>query len=123
MSSNKTPENISFDDDIDLAMLDFEKIKELSKQAQKRFSQGKSDVGLSQAEKKSIPIYINDIVSYIKKYALQGKFKFEYDCSQLSVACFNELATTFKQNNPLFYVSQHHHLKILTIEWTGKNEV
>lgn len=103
--------------------LDFENIKQVAKEAQKKLLLNKTSDTLTSAEKKSIPVYMNDIVSYVKKYAKQGKFKFEYDCKNLSNTCFFELATEFKQKNPLFFVMTDSHMKILTVEWTGKNEV
>jgi hypothetical protein len=119
---NNIPESVTFDDDIDFAILDFEKIRQLTKSAQKKLEQGKSNNTLTAAEVKSIPMYINDMVSYIKKYAQQGKSKLEYDCGALSPICFQELAVQFKQRNPLFYVVQHHHTQLLVVEWSGKNE-
>ena len=103
--------------------LDFENIKQVAKEAQKKLLLNKTSDTLTSAEKKSIPVYMNDIVSYVKKYAKQGKFKFEYDCKNLSNTCFFELATQFKQKNPLFFVMTDNHMKVLIVEWTGKNEV
>jgi hypothetical protein len=123
MLPKQQPEKISFRvDDID-NQLDFESIKQTAKQAEKKLLLNKSSDTLTSAEKKAIPIYMNDIISYVKKYAKQGKFKFEYDCKNLTNTCFFELATEFKQKNPLFFVMTDSHMKILTVEWTGKNEV
>jgi hypothetical protein len=123
MLPKQQPEKISFRvDDID-NQLDFESIKQTAKQAEKKLLLNKSSDILTSAEKKAIPIYMNDIISYVKKYAKQGKFKFEYDCKNLTNTCFFELATEFKQKNPLFFVMTDSHMKILTVEWTGKNEV
>jgi hypothetical protein len=123
MLPKQQPEKISFRvDDID-NQLDFESIKQTAKQAEKKLLLNKSSDTLTSAEKKAIPIYMNDIISYVKKYAKQGKFKFEYDCKNLTNTCFFELATEFKQKNPLFFVMTDSHMKVLTVEWTGKNEV
>jgi hypothetical protein len=123
MLPKQQPEKISFRvDDID-NQLDFESIKQTAKQAEKKLLLNKSSDTLTSAEKKAIPIYMNDIISYVKKYAKQGKFKFEYDCKNLTNTCFFELATQFKQKNPLFFVMTDSHMKVLTVEWTGKNEV
>jgi hypothetical protein len=122
MLPKQQPEKISFRvDDID-NQLDFESIKQTAKQAEKKLLLNKSSDTLTSAEKKAIPIYMNDIISYVKKYAKQGKFKFEYDCKNLTNTCFFELATQFKQKNPLFFVMTDSHMKVLTVEWTGKNE-
>lgn len=123
MLPKEKPEKVSFEaNDID-NQLDFESIKETAKQAEKNIILNKTANTLTSAEKKAIPIYINDIVSYVKKYAKQGKFKFEYDCKNLTNTCFFELATEFKQKNPLFFVMTDSYTKILSVEWTGKNEV
>jgi hypothetical protein len=123
MLPKQQPEKISFRvDDID-NQLDFESIKQTAKQAEKKLLLNKSSDTLTSSEKKAIPVYMNDIISYVKKYAKQGKFKFEYDCKNLTNTCFFELATEFKQKNPLFFVMTDSHMKILTVEWTGKNEV
>lgn len=123
MLPKQQPEKISFRvDDID-NQLDFESIKQTAKQAEKKLLLNKSSDTLTSSEKKAIPVYMNDIISYVKKYAKQGKFKFEYDCKNLTNTCFFELATEFKQKNPLFFVMTDSHMKVLTVEWTGKNEV
>lgn len=101
--------------------LDFQKIKETTKKAIQ--SQIVSEKPITQSELKSIPLYMNDLVRYIKKYASQGKSKFEYDCSKLSKACFFELAGQFKNKYKEFFVVTNSKTQVLIIEWTGKNEV
>jgi len=123
MLPKEKPEKVSFELDDTDNQLDFESVKQTAKQAEKKLLLNKTNNILTTAEKKAIPVYINDIVSYVKKYAKQGKFKFEYDCKNLTNTCFFELATEFKQKNPLFFVMTDSHMKILTVEWTGKNEV
>ena len=123
MLPKEKPEKASFELDDTDNQLDFESVKQTAKQAEKKLLLNKTNNILTTAEKKAIPVYINDIVSYVKKYAKQGKFKFEYDCKNLTNTCFFELATEFKQKNPLFFVMTDSHMKILTVEWTGKNEV
>ena len=123
MLPKEKPEKVSFELDDTDNQLDFESVKQTAKQAEKKLLLNKTNNILTTAEKKAIPVYINDIVSYVKKYAKQGKFKFEYDCKNLTNTCFFELATEFKQKNPLFFVITDSHMKILTVEWTGKNEV
>jgi len=117
MPTKEPADKISFVDE-----LDFEKIKETAKEAQKKLLLNKTEVGLTSAEKKAIPMYINDVVVYIKKYAKQGKFKFEYDCKNLTSNCFIELAKEFKERYPLFFVVTDHGTKTLIVEWTGKSE-
>jgi hypothetical protein len=53
---------------------------------------------------------------------MQGKNKFEYDCGNLSPQSFMELATTFKEKYPLFFVLIRFK-QILVIDWSGKSEV
>jgi hypothetical protein len=118
MPAKETPEKISFQFD----ELDFETIKETAKEAQKKLLLNKTEAGLTSAEKYAIPVYIKDMASYIKKYAKQGKFKFEYDCKNLTSSCFIELAKEFKERHPLFFVVTDHGTKTLIVEWTGKNE-
>ena len=101
--------------------LDFHKIQQTAKNAIKMTEVG--DKPITQAELRSIPTYINDICRYVKKYASNGKMKFEYDCSKLSKACFSELATQFKQKYPLFFLVMNFKTKMLTVDWSGKNEV
>lgn len=103
--------------------LDFRKIVETTKQAQKKLNPKKTIGTLTSSERKAIPLYINDMTSYIKRYAVQGKSKLEYDCSKLSAVCFEELAAQFKQKNPLFFVLQDRYTQLIVVEWTGKNEV
>jgi hypothetical protein len=118
----KTAEVI-FSDDFISDELDFAKIKQITEDARLKKSGEKSIKGLTSNEKKAVPLYINDISSHIKRYAAQGKFKFDYDCSKLTDICFRELAKQFKQKNPLFFVVMHYGIQMLTVEWTGKNEV
>jgi hypothetical protein len=113
-TSDKTPRQ--FDE------LDFEMIKETAKEAHKKLLLKKTEAGLTSAEKNAIPVYIKDMASYIKKYAKQGRFKFEYDCKNLTNNCFDELAKEFKERNPLFFVVTDYGTKTLIVEWTGKNE-
>lgn len=101
--------------------LDFEKIKETTKKARQALIV--SERPISQSELKNIPLYINDMARYIKKYAAQGKNTFEYDCSKLSKACFFELANQFKYKYKEFFVVTNNKAQILIIDWSGKNEV
>jgi len=101
--------------------LDFDKIKETAKKARQALIVAEKPI--SQSELKNIPLYINDMARYIKKYAAQGKNTFEYDCSKLSKACFFELAKEFKTKYKEFFVVTNHKTQILTIDWSGKSEV
>lgn len=101
--------------------LDFNQIKETAKKA--RQSLIVAEKPISQSELKNIPLYINDMVRYIKRYAAQGKNTFEYDCSKLSKACFFQLATEFKTKYKEFFVVTNHKTQILTVDWSGKSEV
>jgi hypothetical protein len=101
--------------------LNFDDIKETAKKA--RQSLIVSEKPISQSEIKNIPLYMNDIVRYIKKYASQGKNTFEYDCSKLSKACFFQLATEFKHKYKEFFVVTNSKTQILTVDWSGKSEV
>lgn len=103
--------------------LDFEKIRETAKRVQKEKQIGTTAAALTASEKRAIPIYIKDMIAYIKKYASQGKMKFEYDCEKLTPICFNELATQFKQKYPMFFVLVHSKDQTVVIDWTGKHEV
>jgi hypothetical protein len=99
--------------------LDFEKIKEITKKANNTQITIKT---LTDKEKSQLQVYMKDIARYINKYASQGKSKFEYDCAGLTVQAFMELATTFKENYPLFFVLIRFK-QILVIDWSGKSEV
>jgi hypothetical protein len=101
--------------------LDFQKIKETAKKA--RQSLIVAEKPISQSEIKNIPMYINDIARYIKKYASQGKISFDYDCSKLSKACFFELASQFKHKYKEFFVVTNSKTQVLTVDWSGKSEV
>lgn len=101
--------------------LDFNQIKETAKKA--RQSLIVAEKPISQSELKNIPLYMNDMARYIKKYAAQGKNTFEYDCSKLSKACFFELAKEFKTKYKEFFVVTNHKTQVLTIDWSGKSEV
>jgi len=100
--------------------LDFEKVKETTKKARQEMIV--SEKPMTQAERKSIPLYMNDIARYIQKYAQQGKFEFDYDCTKLTQACFFELAIQFKQKYKEFFVVTSSKTQILTINWSGKSE-
>jgi hypothetical protein len=101
--------------------LDYNQIRETTKKARQALIV--SDKPITQTELKSIPLYMNDMARYIKKYATQGKHIFEYDCSKLSKACFVELATQFKQKYPMFFLVMNSKTQILMVDWSGKNEV
>jgi hypothetical protein len=101
--------------------LDFNQIKETAKKA--RQSLIVAEKPISQSELKNIPLYINDMVRYIKRYAAQGKNTFEYDCGKLSKACFFELANQFKHKYKEFFVVTNSKTQILIIDWSGKSEV
>ena len=101
--------------------LDFNQVKETARKARQALIV--SEKPISQSELKNIPLYINDMARYIKKYAAQGKNTFEYDCSKLSKACFQELATQFKSKYKEFFVVTNNKTQILTIDWSGKLEV
>lgn len=100
--------------------LDFEKIKEKTKKSRQELII--SEKPMSAAELKSLPLYVNDIVRYVDKYASQGKEQLDYDCSKLSKACFLEISHTFKQKYPLFFLVMSLKTQILTINWSGKSE-
>ena len=101
--------------------LDFNQVKEAAKKA--RQSLIVSEKPISQSELKNIPLYMNDIARYVKKYASQGKNTFDYDCSKLSKACFFELASQFKSKYKEFFVVTNSKTQVLTIDWSGKSEV
>ncbi len=60
---------------------------------------------------------------HIKELCVEGKERFFYDCSKINENVFYQLAITFKQRNPLFFVTTEDKIQRLTIEWSGKNEV
>ena len=101
--------------------LDILKIREKTKKARQALIV--SEKPISASELKSIPLYISDIERYIDKYASQGKDQFDYDCSKLSKACFFELANQFKHKYKEFFVVTNSKTQVLTINWSGKNEV
>lgn len=101
--------------------LDFNSVRETAKKA--RQSLIVAEKPISQSELRNIPLYINDMARYIKKYAAQGKYTFEYDCSKLSKACFIELANQFKSKYKEFFVVTNNKSQILIIDWSGKLEV
>lgn len=101
--------------------LDFNQIKEMAKKARQKTIQ--TETPITESELRAIPMYINDMVRYIKKYAASGKIKFDYDCSKLSKACFFELARQFKYKYKEFFVVTETKSQILTVEWSGKSEV
>ena len=101
--------------------LDFNSIKETAKKA--RQSLIIEEKPMSQSELKNIPLYINDMTRYIRKYAAQGKNTFEYDCSKLSKACFFEIANQFKTKYKEFFVVTNSKTQIITVDWSGKLEV
>lgn len=102
-------------------LLDFDKMHQTAKKAVTKTA-SKAET-LSDEEIKSIPEYILDISKYIKSYAKQGKFNFKYDCTNISKLCFAELARQFKEKNPRFFVLTDFGTQILTVDWSGKNEV
>jgi hypothetical protein len=100
--------------------LDFESIRDTAKRAQKSLSPKVKDI--TQAELRSIALYLKDIARYVKRYASNGKMKFEYDCSKLTPVCFMELALQFKNKNPMFFVVTNSKTQVLTVDWSGKSE-
>lgn len=101
--------------------LSYEQIRETTKKAKQAIIV--SDKPITPSELKSIPLYMNDMARYIKKYAAQGKNTFEYDCGKLSKACFFELANQFKHKYKEFFVVTNSKTQILIIDWSGKSEV
>lgn len=101
--------------------LDFDAIREMAKKAQKEKVVAAKPI--TQTELRAIPTYINDMSRYIRKYASAGKISFQYDCSKLSTACFLELAQQFKEKYPRFFVVTQLGSQIITVDWSGKNEV
>ena len=100
--------------------LNFHTIKELTKKALTNTNTPIKT--LTNKEKAYLQVYMKDIIRYINKYAMQGKNKFEYDCENLSPQSFMELARTFKEKYPLFFVLIRFK-QILVIDWSDKNEV
>lgn len=101
--------------------LDFEKIREKTKKA--RQAMIVSEKPITPTELKNISMYISDIERYVSKYADQGKEEFQYDCKNLSKACFFELANQFKMKYKEFFVATNSKTQILTVNWSGKLEV
>ena len=101
--------------------LDFEKIREKTKKARQALIV--SEKPITPSELKSIPMYIGDIERYIDKYASQGKEEFQYDCKNLTKACFFELANQFKHKYKEFFVVTNSKTQVITINWSGKSEV
>ena len=100
--------------------LDYEEIREATKKAKQSLIVAEKPI--SQSEIKAIPLYMNDIIRYIKKYAGNGKHSFDYDCSKLSKACFFELANQFKHKYKEFFVVTNSKTQIITFDWSGKSE-
>ena len=100
--------------------LNYEEIRETTKKAKQALIV--SEKPISASELKAIPLYMNDIVRYVKKYAGNGKMLFEYDCSKLSKACFMELASQFKHKYKEFFVVTNSKTQVLIIDWSGKSE-
>lgn len=101
--------------------LDYNLIREAAKKANTSTLVQKQE--LTQKEIDRIEFYIEDMEKYIKDFAETGKYKFVYDCSNLPERVFFELATRFKQRNPLFFVVTQKKTQALTVDWSGKNEV
>lgn len=99
--------------------LDYEAIRKKTKEAG---TAKKQEVPLTEKEIKRLQYYIEDIEYNIVGLSEAGKDKFTYDCSNLTKKMFEELATRFKQTNPLFYVTTNSATQLLTVEWHGKNE-
>lgn len=99
--------------------LDFEQIKQLSKEMSKKAKQEKP---LSEKDLKNIEFYVNDMARYIKNYANDGLTSFKYDCSRISKTMFIELANQFKTKNPKFYVQLNFGQQVLIVDWSGKHE-
>lgn len=101
--------------------LNYEQIREKTKKARQALIV--SDKPLSPTDVKAIPLYMNDMIRYINKYAADGKHEFQYDCGKLSKACFFELANQFKHKYKEFFVVTNSKTQILIIDWSGKSEV
>jgi hypothetical protein len=100
--------------------LNYEEVREATKKAKQALIVAEKPI--SAAELKAIPLYMNDIARYVKKYAGNGKTSFDYDCSKLSKACFFELASQFKHKYKEFFVVTNSKLQVLTVDWSGKSE-
>lgn len=101
--------------------LDYRAIREATKKANE--SVVKREIPLTEKELAKIESYIQDMEDYIKELSYEGKEKFFYDCSKIGENVFYQLAITFKERNPLFFVTTEDKIQRLTIDWSGKNEV
>lgn len=70
-----------------------------------------------------IEICIEDLKKKITSAAQKGNFQLDYDCSSMDLAIFNELSKRFKYRYTKFMVIKDFGQKMLSIRWTGKNEV
>lgn len=100
--------------------LDYNQIREKTKSTIK---QEQKEDEYTQKDLDKIESYIEDMEFYISSFAEEGKDKFVYDCSKISVKLFKKLCIEFKQRNPLFFVLCDYGIQKLTIEWHGKNEI
>lgn len=107
--STKTEENL----------LDFEQIKQISKEMSKKSKQEKP---LTDREMKNIDFYVSDMARHIREYAQEGRTVFKYDCSRVSKTVLVELAQQFKTKNPKFYVQINYGAQVLLVDWSGKSE-
>jgi len=118
----------SYDEDIHTMPLDFDSIREETQKAKKAKVSTKIEKDthhyiLSEKEKKQITGYVKDMEKHIDKWSREGKDKFTYDCSKLSIPIFLELVLQFKETNPKFYVEKHNGPRLIIVDWVGKNEV
>lgn len=104
-----------------IEILDFDEIRKIQKESVSKKT--KTTHVLTEQEKDNIEYYVNDMARFIKKYAERGETKFMYDCSPLTEVCFLALAERFKSLNPRFFVVTQLGSQVLTVDWTGKNEV
>lgn len=103
--------------------LDFDEIRDLTKQKIREREEREHDATLTEQQKKDVEFFVNEMENYVNSYANVGKQSFLYDCSRLEKKVFRALADAFKAQNPHFFVMTKSGCQELTVDWSGKHEV
>lgn len=109
-------------------VLDFEQIQQMADEAMKkaiidRKVLPKTKIELTVEEQKKVDNWVKDLEKHIKDFAKTGSKIFTYKCDKLPTHLFYEIALSFKEKNPRFYVETHGGTQEIKVTWDGKNEV
>lgn len=99
----------------------FHEMKEKADEKNKKKTVVKEN--LSAEDSDFVDYLIRDVEAHIRNNASQGKYTFDYDCSKINSAVYQELLIRFKHQHPLFFVMTSGKSQKMTVDWSGYHDV